>query len=64
MPVEFCITTLYTSCGGKKWPLYQWAEAFSVDVGVIWYTNRKYQGALAEMADRIFTFMLRPNIEF
>lgn len=48
---------------GKKWPLSHWAEAFSIDIGLIWYTNRKYQGALAETQDRT-TFILRPNIEF
>lgn len=49
---------------GKKWPMQQWAEAFTLDIGLIWYTSRKYSGALSENQDRTFTFMLRPNFEF
>jgi hypothetical protein len=49
---------------GKKWPLKQYRMALVLDVGVIWYSNRKYRGALADDHDDNFTVILRPTLEF
>lgn len=48
---------------GKKWPLKGYGAAFVLDLGFVWYTDRKYSGALAGGGDE-FIVILRPNLEF
>lgn len=49
---------------GKKWPLRRHGAVFALDLGLIWYSDKKYSGALAEGRSDNFTIILRPNIEF
>ncbi len=49
----------------KKWPIENMRMAFSLAVGFVWESARKYTGALAAGRDKDdFQFILRPNIEF
>ncbi len=49
----------------RKWPLENSRMAFSVAVGFVWESVRKYTGALAAGRDKNdFQFLLRPNVEF
>ena len=47
----------------KKWPFENGRAAFSLAVGFIWDSARRYSGALASRGND-FQFLLRPNIEF
>ncbi len=49
----------------KKWPLQNRQIAFSLALGFVWESAKKYTGALAAGRDKDdFQFILRPNIEF
>lgn len=49
----------------KKWPFESKKMAFSLAVGFIWESAKKYTGPLAAGRDKDnFQFILRPNIEF
>ncbi len=49
---------------GKKWPLRRYGAALALDVGLIWYSARKYSGALADAGRDHLTLILRPTLEF
>jgi len=50
---------------GKKIPVKSaWMAAWQIEFGAIYDAERKYSGALAELAENGTTFILRPNIEF
>lgn len=49
---------------GKKWPLKRYGAALALDVGLVWYSQRKYSGALADTGRDHLTVILRPTIEF
>ncbi|MEW6645785.1 MAG: hypothetical protein AB1450_01115 [Pseudomonadota bacterium] len=49
---------------GKKWPLQRYNAAFVLDLGFVWYTDRKYSAALAGGGGDEFIVILRPNLEF
>ncbi|HTG01668.1 MAG TPA: hypothetical protein VK654_13895 [Nitrospirota bacterium] len=49
----------------KKWPLENRQIAFSLALGFVWESAKKYTGTLAAGRDRSdFQFIFRPNIEF
>jgi hypothetical protein len=49
----------------KKWPLQDSQTAFSLALGFVWESAKKYTGVLAAGRDRDdFQFIIRPNIEF
>jgi hypothetical protein len=49
----------------KKWPLQDSQTAFSLALGFVWESAKKYKGALSAGRDRDdFQFIIRPNIEF
>ena len=49
----------------KKWPLQDKQIAFSLALGFVWESAKKYSGALAAGRDKSdFQFLFRPNIEF
>ena len=49
----------------KKWPFENRQMAFSMAVGFVWESAKKYTGVLAAGRDKNdFQFILRPNIEF
>ncbi|MFZ5564141.1 MAG: hypothetical protein ACOZBW_08805 [Thermodesulfobacteriota bacterium] len=48
----------------KKWPIKDKKFAFSLAVGGIWETSRKYTGLLSRNKSSDFQVFVRPNIEF
>jgi len=49
----------------KKWPFQDRQIAFSLALGFVWESAKKYSGALAAGRDKSdFQFLFRPNIEF
>ncbi len=49
----------------KKWPFQNRRMAFSLAVGFVWESAKKYTGVLASGREKNdFQFILRPNIEF
>jgi hypothetical protein len=49
----------------KKWPMQNSKTAFSLALGFVWESAKKYTGALADGSGRSnFQFIFRPNIEF
>ncbi|ABW68423.1 hypothetical protein [Desulfosudis oleivorans] len=48
----------------KKWPLKNRKFAFSMAVGGVWETSRKYTGSLSRNKSSDFQLFIRPNIEF
>ena len=49
----------------KKWPFQQSQMAFSLAIGFVWESVKKYTGVLAAGRDKNdFQFLLRPNVEF
>lgn len=49
----------------KKWPVEGKQLAFSLTLGFVWESKRKYSGPLSEGRDKdTFQFIVRPNIEF
>jgi hypothetical protein len=49
----------------KKWPLENKQMAFSLSVGFVWESAKKYSGPLADGREKNdFQFIIRPNIEF
>ena len=49
----------------KKWPLHDSQTVFSLAVGFVWESARKYTGVLAAGREKNdFQVILRPNIEF
>lgn len=49
----------------KKWPVNDSQTVFSLAVGFVWESARKYTGALAAGREKNdFQFILRPNVEF
>ncbi len=49
----------------RKWPYQNSRMAFSLAIGFVWESAKKYTGALAAGRDKNdFQFLLRPNIEF
>lgn len=49
---------------GKKWPLRRHGVALALDVGLLWHSDRKYSGALADGRRDHLTLLLRPALEF
>ncbi len=49
----------------KKWPFENKKMAFSLALGFVWESAKKYSGPLAEGREKNdFQFIIRPNIEF
>jgi hypothetical protein len=49
----------------KKWPWKKIGTAFSIALGFVWESDKKYSGSLKEKEKRDdFQFILRPNISF
>jgi len=49
----------------KKWPFRDRQMAFSLALGFVWESAKKYTGALAAGRDRDdFQLIFRPNLEF
>lgn len=48
----------------KKWPFKNKKFAFTLALGIIWESSKRYQGSLKEEKVDNFQVLLRPNIEF